>query len=949
MKSKIRKAMVLSMAVGMCITGCNNGDTPEVSQLEVPNVVLQGNTIKWNAVENASAYEVKIGDQVFTTNATSYELDIDTAGNYQVSVRAISSDEKYEESDFSSKLNYKVVAQVNRLKAPVASINGNVVTWDSVENATSYDVYVGLSKTNVTTTTYTLPEDITSSSSIYVVALTTNEAYSQSLASNIVRFNKSTDASNFNQVSLFNRSSTEIESTFDEFIDTVNERQLYDTGLWSRFVEQFRYNTDGDGYGWRGEFWGKMMEGAVITYNATHDEKLYKILVNTTEDLLTTQQANGSISSYGDVSKGNSDEFTGWDMWCKNWTLTGLTYFYSICKDSDLKARVLNSLERQLDWIIKNVGDGPGKKNINDTATQWGGLPASDMLEVVCKIYKLTDNKDYLDFATHIIENGGSKYGNQFEQAIANETLPYTWGAPKAGELCMLFDGALEYYYITGIEKYKTAAINFWNAVNESEITLVGGGCTKDEQFEHSAIQQSDPTKTGAQQEFCVTIHWLNFSKDIYQLTKDPKVIDSMERTIYNAVLCCYDNEHNYDHVFTSYNNLVYSVRTTSAAGGMGLSKPYTWSYGCCISQGSIATGLIPQLQYATNENGIYANLYLPGTTTGKLASGSEITIKNETTYPVGNKIKLTLGLTEAELFDFSLRIPYWSENSVVKVNGEVQTGSQAGEYYTINRTWSNGDVIELELEMNLVAHYGSEECSYEDGKNMVAVTRGPLTFARDARLDGGNIIETVELALDENGNVKYQPSNTATFENIMEIEIELTNGKKIHLVNYGHAGKTYSSESMFTVYMPTTDYWKVPFTGEKGVVMVNSYFNAVTTINSSDGLLHTGNSIEDYTDLSNFAVRFEENEEGYYYIKHIASNKYLTIVSTNGGHYLQYQDFEGGYNQQFTVENASLLSYKIGSRSVNYIVSANNERDAIWMYSDCSSNKQYWTFMPIE
>ena len=61
--------------------------------------------------------------------------------------------------------------------------------------------------------------------------------------------------------------------------------------------------------------------------------------------------------------------------------------------------------------------------------------------------------------------------------------------------------------------------------------------------------------------------------------------------------------------------------RTVSSAGGMSLVYPYQWDYGCCISQGSIATGLIPELQHAMDKNGIYTNLYMPSKITDKLSS----------------------------------------------------------------------------------------------------------------------------------------------------------------------------------------------------------------------------------------------------------------------------------------------------------------------------------------
>ncbi len=949
MKKIINKSLIfiLLFVFILVIVGCANSKV----QLDTPSVVINGNVIQWTEVEGAKGYQLTIGNNTYNVDDNQYVITGLSDGKYDVSIKALGSGEVLD-SKASSVISYNYVTAKTRISAPTISFDGYQIMWEAIDNAISYDVYFGIEKTNTTNTRMEI-KDLESGKAIFVIAIAAT-GYTNSVASNIIKYNKQSSeiktGVDYYQTVLLDNIDADLSGAIGDTLDLVNSRQLYDTSLWSRFVCQFRSNTDGDGYGWRGEFWGKMMEGACITYTSLKDEKLYKILENTTEDLLTTEQADGSITSYGNpTTDEETDVFCGWDMWCRRWTLQGLMSFYKICKNEDLKNRILASVCRQLDCILEHVGDGEGKMNINDACSQWGGLPTSSILEVVCKIYEATGKQEYFDFATHIVNNGGSKYGNQIEQAIENKTLPYTWGAPKAGELCNFFDGVLEYYFITGIEKYKIAAVNFWYAVNESEITIVGGGCTKDEVFEHSAVEQADPTKTGAQQEFCVTIHWLNFSQDIYQVTKDPAVIDSMEITIYNAVLCCVDNEGYYDHVFNSYNNLIYNKRVTSAAGGMSLHEPYEWAYGCCISQGSIATGLIPQIQFSTSLNEFSVNLYLPGKTTGTLDSGSKIGVETVTGYPNDNTVNMTLALDFDETFALSLRIPAWSKNTIVKVNGVAKEGIIAGSFYNINRTWKNGDQITVEFQMDVVEIWGSEDCAYENGKNMVALRRGPITLARDARLDNGEIFDTVEFVKNADGTVKYTISNTASFENIIEIEVELTSGKKIHLVDYGHAGKTFNWDSMFTTFMPTTDYWMVDFTNPNGVIMINNYFDSVIVEDESDGYIRVGNAISDYTDLTKFAFVFENAGEGYYYIKNKSTGKYFTCVSVGNKFFFRYEDFNGSNTQMFKVDHCGLLSYTLTCKITTYIVSIDTETNPINLYSNCGSSKQYWSFILVD
>ena len=62
---------------------------------------------------------------------------------------------------------------------------------------------------------------------------------------------------------------------------------------------------------------------------------------------------------------------------------------------------------------------------------------------------------------------------------IQKQLYPYQYPVTKAYEMMSCFEGLLEYYRETGIEKYKQAVINFADMVLESDFTIIGScGCT---------------------------------------------------------------------------------------------------------------------------------------------------------------------------------------------------------------------------------------------------------------------------------------------------------------------------------------------------------------------------------------------------------------------------------------------------------------------------------------
>lgn len=78
--------------------------------------------------------------------------------------------------------------KTEKLSAPVIELNGNVVSWQTVENAASYNVYVAdEAAVSVTETSYTLTQTEVGSYEVYVTAVA-SEGYSDSDASNKVTY-----------------------------------------------------------------------------------------------------------------------------------------------------------------------------------------------------------------------------------------------------------------------------------------------------------------------------------------------------------------------------------------------------------------------------------------------------------------------------------------------------------------------------------------------------------------------------------------------------------------------------------------------------------------------------------------------------------------------------------------------------------------------------------------
>ncbi len=77
--------------------------------------------------------------------------------------------------------------------------------------------------------------------------------------------------------------------------------------------------------------------------------------------------------------------------------------------------------------------------------------------------------------------------------------------------------------------------------------------------------------------------------------------------------------------------------------------------------------------------------------------------------------------------FNLNVRIPYWAENASVSINGkpwESKEKLSPSTYAKIDRTWKNGDRVEVKLPMRLHLQ------TVPDDQNLAAILYGPVVLA---------------------------------------------------------------------------------------------------------------------------------------------------------------------------------------------------------------------------
>ena len=144
----------------------------------------------------------------------------------------------------------------------------------------------------------------------------------------------------------------------------------------------------------------------------------------------------------------------------------------------------------------------------------------------------------------------------------------------------------------------------------------------------------------------------------------------------------------------------------------------------CCTANGPRGFGMISDWALMRDGDGLVLNWYGPSTIAARVGE-TPVTLTQVTEYPRGGRVTLTVAPEAPLAYALKLRIPYWSAETAVSVNGSPVSPVVPGRYLTLERTWRPGDVVELDLDLSLRYWTGERECA---GK--VSVYAGPLLMA---------------------------------------------------------------------------------------------------------------------------------------------------------------------------------------------------------------------------
>jgi uncharacterized protein len=567
--------------------------------------------------------------------------------------------------------------------------------------------------------------------------------------------------------------------------------------LLARFREYAGLKPKAENYeGWEakgisGHTLGHYLSACAMMAAATGDERFQKRVDYIIDELDECQRAHGTgyVSGVprgkeifeevkeGDIRSQGFDLNGGWvPLYSIHKLFAGLRDAYKHIKNT--KALVI---EEKLGLWLVDVFANLTDKQVQDVLhCEFGG-----MSEVLADLATDTGNEAFWvlseKFHHNEILNPLAEGKDTLAGRHANTQIPKIVGTARQFE-------------VSDKEVYRRISEFFWNQVVHHHSYVIGGNSMN----EHFGEPDKLNDRLGANTcETCNSYNMLKLTKHLFKWNVLAEQADYYERVLYNHILASQHPEEGTVTYFVSLD-----------MGGHKVYNSRFEDFTCCVGSGMENHSNYGDAIYFYSEKTLYVNQYVPSVLDWR---EEDIQVSQVTSFPENGSIKLEIKCSEPKVFSLLVRNPYWAEDGMfIRVNGEsyLQT-AEPSSYIAINRTWSNGDVVEIDIPMTLRIE------AMNDNPNRIAFMKGPLVLAGDLgpinqEIDTTDLLFTPVLVTD----------SPTVLQHIKPIVNE-TNTYKMEKIGYPRDIKLYPFYKLHD--RSTSVYWDL-FTKEKWEEAEKSY-----------------------------------------------------------------------------------------------------------------------------
>ncbi len=286
--------------------------------------------------------------------------------------------------------------------------------------------------------------------------------------------------------------------------------------------------------------------------------------------------------------------------------------------------------------------------------------------------------------------------------------------------------------------------------------------------------------------ETCAGIGSFLWNWELAQLTGEACYSDLMEWQLYNAISV----GMGLDGKTFLYNN---PLETHG-----GIARKTWYEVPCCPSNLSRIIASLDKYIFTSQPDAVWVHQYISST-----YQDGDVKLEMLSGLPWEGNIAIQVLQAPDQAFSLHLRIPSWSRETKVRVNGEEIQMSHAKEpkeatacgfdprlsrWLAIQRKWKSGDQVQVELDMSPVLRFAHPKV--KPHCNQAAITRGPLVYC----LENVDNPEIDIFAIEGCPESITQEWRSDVLDGVQMIQMETSGEKKLTFVPYflwGNRGKS--------------------------------------------------------------------------------------------------------------------------------------------------------------
>src|SRR5277367_5766341 len=508
------------------------------------------------------------------------------------------------------------------------------------------------------------------------------------------------------------RRATNVQSSIPSMYDQLVEHGRMDNFLRlegkSDAPQRGPVYSDSDMYKW--------LEAAGFALQSGDLPALHQTADKTIREIVAAQQPNGYLNTYyvqdhASLSMLPKTQTTGHELYNIGHLLQGSIAYYRATGDPTL----LEAGMRFVDGFLLPAY-GPGANQAPIVA----GHPEIEMSLI--ELYRTTGNKRYLDLAGYILHGDDRVPLTDQQITYMFCGIPFTsrtrleGHAVRAMYACC---GATDYYLETGDPVYWKTLSRLWDDLAEHQLYVTGGvGARSDGEAFGNAYELPNERAYG---ESCAAIGNMMWNWRMLSASGEAKFTDVIERALYNGI----NSGMSLDGKMYCYRNPL----AFNPATGDKIRNPW-YDTTCCPPNLERTFAALPGYFYSTSQDGVYVHFYDNSEMKWHLPSRTPLVLRQTTEYPWKGNVDIAVSPQTPQEFTLFVRIPGWSKQNSVTVNGKKVEGVTAGQYLPIKRRWTSGDKVLLSFDMRPQVVHANPAVA--DDRGRIAFQRGPIVYCME-------------------------------------------------------------------------------------------------------------------------------------------------------------------------------------------------------------------------